>query len=104
MKLNGMVITELHSSLGRRSSYLGRLRDSKVTSAELLSAGKYHEGMERGKVFEKKYKIRSKGFDIVIEALKQDIMAAAQRIKRFTERTKRYRENRRWVWRQRHST
>ena len=72
-----MVINELHSSPGGRSSCLGRLRDSKVTPAELLSAGKYHEGMERGKGFEKKYKIISKGFDIVIEALKKDSKAAA---------------------------
>ena len=99
-----MVITELHNSLGGRCSYLGRLRDSKVTLAELLSAGKDHASMEQGKGIEKKYKTRSKGFDIVIEELKKDIKAAAQKIKRFTERTKRYRENRMfvnnqmWVW------
>ena len=92
MKLNEMVINELHSSLGGRSSCLGRLRDSKVTLAELSSAGKDHAGMERGKVFEKKYKIISKGFDMIVEELKKDSKAAAQKIKRFTGRTKRYRE------------
>ena len=49
MELNRMVINELHSSLAGRSSYLGRLRDSKVKLAELLSAGKYHASIERVK-------------------------------------------------------
>ena len=41
---------------------------------------------------EKKYKIKSKSFDTVIEELKQDIIAAAQKIKQFTERNKQYRK------------
>ena len=47
---------------------------------------------ELRKKFEKEYKIRSNGFDIVIKELKQDIYATAQNIKWFTERNKQYRE------------
>ena len=53
------------------------------------------------KQFEKKYKIRSNGFDIVIKELKQDIYATAQNIKRFTERNKQYREKNIFVTNQR---
>ena len=49
------------------------------------------DGMKR---LEKKYKIRSIGFDIVIQELKQDIVSTAQKIKQFTARNKKYRENR----------
>ena len=44
---------------------------------------------------EKKYNIKSKSFDTVIEELKLkdlDIKAAAQKIKQFTERNKQYRK------------
>ena len=43
----------------------------------------------------KKYKIKSKSFDIVIGNLKHDIKATTQKTKQFTERNKHYcnREN-----------
>lgn len=53
------------------------------------------------KRLEKKYKTRKKGFDVVIEELKQDIKATSQKIKRFTERNNQYRENRMFVNNQR---
>ena len=53
------------------------------------------------KRLEEKYKIRTKGFDVVIEELKQDTKTKTQKIKRFSERNKQYRENRMFVNNQR---
>ena len=57
------------------------------------------DGMRRR--LEKKYKIRAKGYEVVIEELKQDIKAITQKIKRFAERNNQYRENRMFVNNQR---
>jgi hypothetical protein len=46
---------------------------------------------------EKKYNIRKKGFDVVLEELKENLQAKSQKIKRYTERQKQYRENRMFV-------
>lgn len=49
------------------------------------------------KRLEKKYKIRNKGYDVVIEELKQDLSAVRQKIKRYTERVEQYNQNRMFV-------
>ena len=46
---------------------------------------------------EKKYRIRNKGYDVVIEELKQDLSAVSQKIKRYTERVEQYNQNRTFV-------
>ena len=51
-------------------------------------------GVRIKKRLEKKCKIRSKSFDIVIEELKQDIKAATPKIKWFKGKNKQYREKR----------
>ena len=49
----------------------------------------------------KKYKIKTKGFDVVIEELKQNLKAVTQKIKRFTDRVEQYNQNRLFVNNQR---
>ena len=46
---------------------------------------------------ERKYNIRKKGLDVVTEELKQNLQAKSQKIKRYTERQKQYRDNRMFV-------
>jgi hypothetical protein len=46
---------------------------------------------------EKKYRIKNKGYDVVIEELKQDLSAVSQKIKRYTERVEQYNQNRKFV-------
>jgi len=43
---------------------------------------------------EGKYRIKNKGYDVVIEELKQNMRAASQKIKRYTERVEQYNQNR----------
>ena len=50
---------------------------------------------------ERKYKIKVKGFDVVIEELKQDLKAIRQKIKRFTDRVEQFNQNRLFVNNQR---
>ena len=49
------------------------------------------------KRLEKKYDIKRKGFDVVIEEMKQDLKAISQKIKRYTERVEQYNQNRMFV-------
>ena len=42
---------------------------------------------------EKRYRIRSKGYDVVFEELKQDLSAISQKMKRYSERVKQYNQN-----------
>ena len=46
---------------------------------------------------EKKYRIRNKGYDVVVEELKQDLSAISQKIKRYSERVEQYNQNRTFV-------
>lgn len=72
----------------------------KDLSRVILSRGRpCDDGMR--KRLEKKYNIKRKGFDVVIEELKQDLSAVSQKIKRFSERTKQYNENRMFMNNQR---
>jgi len=43
---------------------------------------------------ERKYRIKNKGYDVVIEELKQNLGAVSQKIKRYTERVEQYNQNR----------
>jgi len=51
----------------------------------------YNDPLRR---LEGKYRTKDKGYDVVIEELKQNLRAVSQKIKRYTERVEQYNQNR----------
>jgi hypothetical protein len=71
-----------------------KLRNIQKDLSKVVESQKRMKDDRLRKEMERKYNIRYKGFGKVIEELKQDLRATAQKIKRYTERVRQFCENR----------